>query len=89
MPPQVSKETFALALKELGHNPGEYSGKRLTLVGMCQLYGLDQDLVLEAIDLHHIAAHYDYHADTIWVDALDAAHFFFCLRQEAHLYADT
>ena len=46
-----------------------------------------EDQVLEAIDLRHIAAHYDYHADTIWVDALDAAHFFFCIRSEAHLYA--
>jgi hypothetical protein len=71
----------------MGHDPDDYRGKRISLSGMCELYELDQDLVLEAIDLRHIAAHYDYHADTIWVDALDAAHFFFCVRSEAHLYA--
>jgi hypothetical protein len=87
MPPQVSKEAFALALTEMGHDPDDYRGKRMSLAGMCELYELEQDLVLEAIDLRHIAAHYDYHADTIWVDALDAAHFFFCIRSEAHLYA--
>lgn len=89
MPPQVSKELFAFALQEMGHNPSDYQGKRITLKGMCELYELEEDIVLEAIDLRHIAAHYDYHADTIWVDALDAAHFHFCIKHEAHLYADT
>lgn len=87
MPPQVSKEEFAAALQEMGHDPGDYAGKRISLVGMCELYDLDQDIVLEAIDYRHIAAHYDYHADTIWVDALDAAHFYYCIRAESHLYA--
>ena len=89
MPPQVSKEDFSQALIEMGHDPASYQGKRLSLGGMCSLYELDQDAILEAIDMRQIAAHYDYLADTIWVDALDAAHFYFCLRQEAHLYADT
>lgn len=87
MPPQVSKEAFAAALHELGHDPETYRGKRLTLLGMCELYQLEQDLILDAIDLRHIAAHYDYHADTIWLDALDAAHFYFCIKNEAHLYS--
>ena len=85
--PQISKEDFAVALQELGHNPEEYRGQRLSLVGMCELYDLEQDIILDAVDRRHIAAHYDYHNDTIWVDALDAAHFFFCIRSEAHLYA--
>jgi hypothetical protein len=85
--PQVSKEDFADALREMGHDPAAYSGQRLSLSGMCELYGIDQDAVLEAIDRRHIAAHYDYHQDTIWVDALDAAHFYFCIQNEAHLYA--
>ncbi len=89
MPPQVSKEAFALALKEMGHDPDNYRGKRMTLKGMCELYELEQDNVALAIDMKHIAAHYDYHADTIWVDALDAAHFYFCIQHEAHMYADT
>jgi hypothetical protein len=87
MPPQVSKETFADALRELGHDPDLYRGQRLTLSGMCELYELEQDLVLEAIDHRHIAAHYDYMADTIWVDALDAAPFYFCIKNEAPLYS--
>lgn len=87
MPPQVSKETFASALAELGLDPNEYRGQRLSLAGMCELYDLQEDLVLEAIDLRHIAAHYDYLKDTIWVDALDAAHFFYCLKSEAPLYS--
>lgn len=87
MPPQVSKEAFSHALVELGMDPDLYRGQRLTLLGMCELYDLGEDLVLEAIDRRHIAAHYDYLADTIWVDALDAAHFFYCLKNEAHLYS--
>lgn len=85
--PQISKEDFAAALREMGHSPESYQGQRLSLSGMCELYELEQDLILDAIDLHHIAAHYDYHNDTIWVDALDAAHFYFCIKNEAHLYA--
>ena len=87
MPPQVDKEFFLKALSELGHDPEQYIGKRLSLEGMAELYGLDQDVIIEAIDLKQIAAHYDYMADTVWVDALDAAHFYFSIRNEAHLYA--
>ena len=88
MGPQVLKEDFANALKELGHDPEAYRGKRLSFAGLCELYELDQDLVLEAIDRRMIAAHYDYQRDTIWVDALDAAHFYFCLRSQAALFSD-
>jgi hypothetical protein len=88
MPPQVSKDAFAAALTDLGVDPNAYRGKRLTIEGLCELYELEQEAVLEAIERRHIAAHYDYHADTIWVDALDAAHFFYCIRSEAHLYAE-
>jgi len=87
MPPQVSREAFASALLELGHNPDTYRGQRLSLSSMCELYDIDDDIILDAIDLKQIAAHYDYLNDTIWVDALDAAHFFFCIKSEAHLYA--
>lgn len=87
MPPQVSKETFMRALRELGHDPREYQGKRLSLEGMAELYELSQDTILDAIDQKHIGAHYDYMNDTIWVDALEAAHFFYCIQNEAHLYS--
>jgi predicted HTH domain antitoxin len=85
--PQVSKETFEQALTEMGHDPNTYRGKKLSLAGMAELYELEEDAILEAIDLRHVCAHYDYHNDEIWVDALDAAHFYFCIRQEAHLYS--
>ena len=84
--PQVSKQTFEKALVELGHDPNSYRGKKLSLAGMAELYEMDEDAILEAIDLRHICAHYDYHADEIWIDALDAAHFYFCVRQDASLY---
>lgn len=85
--PQVDKASFTNALAEMGHDPANYSGKKLSLAAMSELYEIDQDIIVEAIDRKHIAAHYDYSNDTIWVDALDAAHFFYCTRAEAPLYA--
>jgi hypothetical protein len=87
VPPQVSKELFSEALRELGHKPEEYQGKKLSLNGMSDLYGLNQDSILDAIDGRHIAAHYDYQNDTIWIDALDAAHFYFCVVSETGMQA--
>ncbi len=89
MPPQVSKQDFALALTEMGHDPDSYRGKKLSLQSMSELYEIDQDIIVEAIDLKHITAQYDYLTDTVWVDALDAAHFYYCIKSEAHLYAGT
>jgi hypothetical protein len=86
MGPQVGKSVFKKALVELGHDPGHYEGKRVTLGGMCELYELDQDFVLDAIDRKEIAAHYDYYHDTIWVDALDAAHFYYCYLSREKLF---
>jgi len=80
MPPQVDKQTFRQALNELGHDPDHYAGQRISLSGMSELYEMEQDLILEAIDCKQIAAHYDYQNDTIWIDALDAAHFYYCIR---------
>ncbi len=87
MGPQVAKADFKKALSELGHDPQRFEGKRLSLSGMCELYGLDQDFVLDAIDKKEVAAHYDYFLDTIWVDALDAAHFYYCLLSREQLYS--
>ena len=87
MPPQVTKDEFVSALNDLGHDPQQYHGQRLTLDGMSELYEMDQDTILEAIDLKHINAHYDFKKDTIWVDALDAAHFFYCVQSEAKFYS--
>lgn len=85
--PQVDKASFRSALRELGHDPNHYMGKKLSIDGMAHLYELETDVILDAIDRRHIAAHYDYTNDTIWVDALDAAHFYYCIRSEANLYA--
>ena len=85
--PQVDKATFASALTEMGHDPQDYAGKKLSLASMAELYEIEEDIIIEAIDRKHVAAHYDYSNDTIWVDALDAAHFFYCITAEAPLYA--
>lgn len=85
--PQVDKKAFASALVEMGHNPSDYAGKKLSVDGMSSLYEIDSELILDAIDRKNIAAHYDYINDTIWVDALDAAHFYYCIKSEANLYA--
>ena len=89
MRPQVSKDMFARALADMGHNPDEYEGQRLSLKGMCDLYDLNQDAVIDAIDLKHIHAHYDYKNDTIWVDALEAAHFYYCVQSTNALFNPT
>lgn len=86
MPTQVSKEQFASALEDLGHNPSEYEGKKLSLAGMSELYEMRQNDILDAIEGKFISAHYDYMNDTIWIDALDAAHFFFCMRANMSLF---
>lgn len=88
MSPQVSKEMFSTALREMGLNPEEFSGQRLTLEGMCKLYELEEDAVMDAVDLKKIAAHYDYRNDVIWVDALEAAHFYYCVKNESPFYAE-
>jgi hypothetical protein len=87
MPPQVTRDDFECALREMGHNPDDYRGKQLTLESLCEIYGLDENIVIEAIKLRHIDAHYDYRKDSIWVDALDAAHFYYCIRSESQFYA--
>ena len=76
---QIDKHYFEKALVELGHNPNEYRGKRLSIGGMSELYDIDQETIIDAIDQDQVSAHYDYKNDTIWVDALDAAHFYYCL----------
>jgi hypothetical protein len=83
---QISKETFEKALLELGHDPSQYKGKRLSLNNLCELYEIDQDTVIRAIDKDLVSAHYDFKNDIIWIDALDAAHFYYCLQSKAAMY---
>jgi hypothetical protein len=83
---QVSKEDFVSALKELGHDPAFYEGKKLSLDAMSQLYEIDENIILDAIDRRKVNAHYDYGTDTIWVDALEAAHFYYCSCNEMSLF---
>jgi hypothetical protein len=81
----VTKADFAAALIDLGHDPYQYQGKRLSLQGMASLYELHEDSIIDAIDGKLIAAHYDYRQDTIWIDALEAAYFFYCLNADTEL----
>lgn len=83
---QVNKEDFELALKELGYNPDDYRFKKLSLSGMSKLYDMDEDLILEAIGKKMLQAHYDYKLDAIWIEALDAAYFFYCIKNKVALY---
>jgi hypothetical protein len=85
MPTLISKNDFALALSELGHNPADYAGKKLTLTGMAELYEVEEDSILGAVEAKLLSAHYDYSKDTIWVDALEAAHFYYCVKMENDL----
>ena len=87
MPPQFDKESFKKALLELGHDPTQWIGQRLTLKSMVALYEINEVHIIDAIRRKLIDAHYDYSKDTIWVDALDAAHFFFCVKNEAEWYS--
>lgn len=84
---QVEKTLFIKALEELGHNPSQYADQRLTLQGMSELYELDTEVIVDAIDKKVISAHYGYKSDDIWIDGLEAAYFYFCTRNEAHLYS--
>ncbi len=83
---QVDRSTFAQALSELGLDPKEYDGKRLSLAAMVELYELCENNVLDAIHDKKISAHYDFKKDTIWVDALDAAHYYYCRQNEKMLF---
>lgn len=88
MSSQIDKETFRRALEELGHDTSKWSGQKLALADMATQYELSESTIVDAIESQLIDAHYDYTRDTVWVDALDAAHFFFCLRHQANLFPD-
>ena len=81
----ISKEDFAKALTELGHDANAYQGKKLSLSGMANLYEVEQDSILDAIEMKVLSAHYDFLNDTIWIDALEAAHFYYCVKMENDL----
>lgn len=83
---QITKETFERALLEMGHDPSQYKGKRLSLSNLCELYEIDEETVINAIDKHLVSAHYDYKNDVIWIDALDAAHFYYCTKSKAEMF---
>jgi hypothetical protein len=87
MKSQVSREAFAEALVELGHDPSEYSGHRLAIESVSEVYNIDHDILIEAIDRKYLQAQYDYEKDTFWLDALEVAHFYYCIKTEAKFYA--
>ena len=74
----ISRETFEMALTELGQDPSLYKGQRLAFAGFCELYSIDEEDALDAVEAGLIQAHYDYQNDCIWIDALEAAHFYYC-----------
>ena len=50
---------------------------------MSRLYEMDEEDLLDVIETKNLAAHYDYKNEMIWVDALEAAYFYFCVHQVA------
>lgn len=74
----ISRETFEKALTELGQDPSQYRGQRLHLEGFCELYTIEEAEAIDAIENGMIQAHYDYKKDCIWIDALEAAHYYYC-----------
>ena len=87
MGPQVDRENFIKAITELGHDPNQWVGKQLSIEKSIEIYKLKESDLLDAIDKDLIQAQYDYPKDTLWLDALDVAHFSFCILNEAHLYS--
>lgn len=83
---QIDQAMFIKALQELGHDPRDYQGQKISLDQMVTLYDFEKDDVLDAIEKKILSAHYDYKMDTIWVDALEAAHFYYCVRSRSDLF---
>ena len=83
---QVDQKMFAKALRELGHDPDQYSGKKLAIDEVERVFELDRSDILDAIEAKLITAHYDYKTDIIWLDALQTAHFYFCVRSHRDLF---
>ena len=86
MPPQISKEIFVQAMAELGHDPKAYSGKKISLSDVAELYDMSIEILHEAIARNHLTAYYA-SKDQIFVDAIDAAHLYYCIQTEAPLYS--
>ena len=75
---QIDRNMFAKALKDLGHDPGFYRGQRISIQQAVKFYEISELQIVSAIEKKTIAAHYDYKKDTIWIDALEMAYFYFC-----------
>ena len=87
MGPQVNRENFIKAIEEMGHDPSQWVGKHLSIENSMDIYNFEETDLLDAIEKGLIEAQYDYPNDTLWLDALDVAHFSFCVLNEAHLYS--
>lgn len=83
---QVTLENFANALLELGHDPAEYRGKKIALESICDVYDLEPDLLADAINDKTLSVHYDINQDKIWLDALEIAHFYYCIKSQLQLF---
>ena len=79
---QITKKDFALAMEELGHDPKRFQGKKINLVDMAKIYNYKIPYLLDEIEQKTLEAHYDYVSDKIWIDAFDAAFFYYCDQSE-------
>lgn len=87
MPAQVDKNIFKDALIQLGHNPSDYEGKKISLKKVEEIYGIFDEALFEAIKKDLLHAFYDVKSDTIFVDALEIAYFYFCVKSYSDLYS--
>ena len=81
---QVSKEIFAKALKELGYDPSLYQGQKISLDRMAKMYEFEIPSLLDAIEVKKLRANYDYKEGVVWIDALEAAYFYYCVLESSH-----
>ncbi len=84
---QITLKKFAEALTELGHDPKIYHGRKLSLDKLCEIYDIDAETIYDAALNNELSVYYDYPADLAWVDALEAAHFFYCIKSRKALYS--
>lgn len=84
---QINRELFKDALRQLGHAPELFEGKKLTLKTVQDIYNIQEDTIHEAVEKGSLQAYYDPFDDTVLLDALEVAYLFFCARSYEDLIA--
>ncbi len=86
---QITQDEFRVALEELGHNPSDFETQKVSIAEAAQLYEISEDILLEAIEANILRAHFDFKSRQVWLAGLDLAHFFYCLKSNEALFAQS